>query len=103
MANEEQKMNEDEMEERLDQLSESWFIDEDDMTLFGQFAFKDFPEALQFVNDVGAIAERRKHHPEIHISFNEVIIETWTHDVEAVTAKDFELAEEIDGLAASGQ
>ena len=63
------------------------------------FQFKDFAEALSFVNKVGAEAERMDHHPDIFIhSWNKVKITISTHSEGGITKKDFQLAEKIEGL-----
>ena len=60
------------------------------------FQFKDFEEALKFINSVGQIAESMNHHPKIVNLYNTVTIELWTHDQNAITDMDFKLADEID-------
>ena len=60
------------------------------------FQFKDFKEALSFINKVGEKAESMNHHPKIINIYNSVTIELWTHDQNAVTELDFQLADEID-------
>jgi 4a-hydroxytetrahydrobiopterin dehydratase len=62
------------------------------------FKFPDFARALDFVNRVGAIAERHCHHPDIHLTWGRVDIESWTHDAGGITEKDFQLASDIDRL-----
>jgi 4a-hydroxytetrahydrobiopterin dehydratase len=64
-----------------------------------QFQFKDFAEALSFVNKLGAEAEKMDHHPDIFIhSWNKVKITISTHSEGGITNKDFQLAEKIEGL-----
>jgi len=64
-----------------------------------EFQFKDFAEALAFVNKVGAEAEKMNHHPDIFIySWNKVKITISTHSEGGITKKDFQLAEKIEGL-----
>jgi 4a-hydroxytetrahydrobiopterin dehydratase len=64
-----------------------------------EFQFKDFLEALNFVNKVGAIAEEMNHHPDIFFhSWNKVNITVSTHDKGGVTEKDFQLAKKINEL-----
>lgn len=58
-----------------------------------------FDGAIAFVNGIAAIANRLDHHPDIHVSWNEVTVRTWSHDVDAITRRDFALAKEIDALA----
>ena len=62
------------------------------------FAFKDFRAALGFVNQVGDLAEKAGHHPDIDIRYNKVRLGLVTHDAGGLTAKDFELAVEADKL-----
>jgi 4a-hydroxytetrahydrobiopterin dehydratase len=56
------------------------------------FAFKDFVEALRFVNRVGEAAEKAGHHPDIDIRYNRVRLALITHDAGGLTEKDFQLA-----------
>ena len=63
------------------------------------FKFNDFKEALNFVNEVGALAEQNQHHPDIYIhDYNQVDISLTTHDEGKVTDKDYSLAERIDKI-----
>jgi 4a-hydroxytetrahydrobiopterin dehydratase len=59
------------------------------------YRFKDFREALAFVNRVGDLAERAGHHPDIDIRYNAVKLTLSTHDAGGLTSKDFELARAI--------
>lgn len=60
------------------------------------YRFKDFREALAFVNRVGELAERAGHHPDFDIRYNAVTLALTTHDAGGLTAKDFDLARAID-------
>jgi 4a-hydroxytetrahydrobiopterin dehydratase len=60
--------------------------------------FKDFVEAIGFVNQLVAPAEAAGHHPDIAISWNKVTISLSTHDQGGLTQKDFNLAQIISGL-----
>lgn len=57
-----------------------------------EFQFRDFAEALAFVNRVAELAEREKHHPDVEIRWNTVTLRWWTHVADAVTDRDYELA-----------
>jgi 4a-hydroxytetrahydrobiopterin dehydratase len=65
------------------------------------FQFKDFRAALQFVNEVGEVAERAGHHPDIDIRYNRVRLALTTHDAGGLTQKDFDLAGQAQKLAGS--
>ncbi|HEY7388539.1 MAG TPA: 4a-hydroxytetrahydrobiopterin dehydratase [Bryobacteraceae bacterium] len=62
------------------------------------FQFPDFVKALDFVNRVGAIAEEEGHHPDVHLSWGKVGVETWTHKIDGLTESDFILAAKIDQI-----
>jgi 4a-hydroxytetrahydrobiopterin dehydratase len=62
------------------------------------FLFKDFRASLAFVNQVGELAEKAGHHPDIDIRYNKVRLALVTHDAGGITAKDFDLAREADGV-----
>ena len=68
--------------------------------IHSDFQFKDFKEALNFVNKVGDEAEKMNHHPDIFLhSWNKVKITVSTHSEGGVTEKDFKLAAIIDKLS----
>lgn len=60
--------------------------------------FRDFREALRFINQVGELAESMDHHPEIYNSWATVTLTLTTHDKGGLTNLDFELAKKIDAL-----
>lgn len=66
-----------------------------------QFTFKDFKEAIAFVNEVAKIAEEEGHHPDIYIFYNKVQIDLFTHAVGGLSENDFIMAAKIDKLFSS--
>ena len=71
----------------------------DGLALEKSFDRKDFDGSIVFVNAVAAVANRLNHHPDITLSWNEVTIRTWSHDVKAITERDVALARAIDAIA----
>lgn len=63
------------------------------------FTFTDFREALEFLTRVADEADAQDHHPDVHLHWNELTLELWTHASNAITERDFRLAEAIDRLA----
>jgi 4a-hydroxytetrahydrobiopterin dehydratase len=59
------------------------------------YKFKDFVEAIAFVNQLVEPAEAAGHHPDISISYNRVTVSLSTHDAGGLTEKDFALAQKI--------
>jgi 4a-hydroxytetrahydrobiopterin dehydratase len=62
------------------------------------FDFRDFREALAFVNGVGELAEAENHHPDIAIHYNRVTLRWWTHTAGGITDRDRELAAKTSDL-----
>ncbi|HYE02055.1 MAG TPA: 4a-hydroxytetrahydrobiopterin dehydratase [Phycisphaerales bacterium] len=63
------------------------------------YQFRNFAEAMAFVNKVAAAAERSNHHPDILVRYNKVTLTLSTHDAGGITLKDFELAGVVDACA----
>ena len=63
-----------------------------------EFRFRDFAEALAFVNRVAQVAEEANHHPDVFIHWNTVKLRWWTHARNAITERDHELAARTDEL-----
>jgi 4a-hydroxytetrahydrobiopterin dehydratase len=65
------------------------------------FKFKDFAQALEFTNKVGAIAEQEDHHPRIVTEWGRVTLQWWTHVIGGLHKNDFIMAAKSDELARS--
>ncbi|MCM8811563.1 MAG: 4a-hydroxytetrahydrobiopterin dehydratase [Candidatus Omnitrophica bacterium] len=63
------------------------------------YKFKEFMEAIRFVNKVAGCAESQDHHPGILILYNKVTLTLSTHSAGGLTPKDFQLAKTIDSSA----
>jgi 4a-hydroxytetrahydrobiopterin dehydratase len=64
-----------------------------------EWVFKDFAQAMAFMNAVAEVAERMNHHPEWTNVYNRVRVRLTTHDAGGLTALDFALAQAMDELA----
>ena len=69
------------------ELSGNWDLI-DEHHLQKEFAFKNFRDALTFTNRVGELAESEGHHPDIHLAWGKVGIETWTHKIGGLSESD---------------
>ncbi len=67
------------------------------------FRFKDFAQALDFVNRIGALAEDQAHHPDLYLAWGRVTVRIWTHKIKGLTESDFVFAAKCDRLATAGQ
>jgi 4a-hydroxytetrahydrobiopterin dehydratase len=62
------------------------------------FQFKDFSEAIAFVNRVAEVAEAENHHPDIAVSYRKVTLRWTTHSAGGITERDHRLAARCDEL-----
>jgi 4a-hydroxytetrahydrobiopterin dehydratase len=63
--------------------------------LVREWTFKDFVEAMSFVNHVAEIAETAGHHPDIDIRYNRVLLALVSHDAGGITERDTAMASRI--------
>jgi 4a-hydroxytetrahydrobiopterin dehydratase len=59
-----------------------------------------FAAAIAFVVRIGFFAERADHHPDLDVRWKRVKVALTTHDAGGLTANDFDLATEIEGIGA---
>ena len=60
------------------------------------FKFEDFSKALEFLNQCAAICESQNHHAEFILNWGSVLIRTWSHDIDGISARDHRLTKAID-------
>jgi 4a-hydroxytetrahydrobiopterin dehydratase len=84
-----------EIQTQLEQLNEWEFKNK---SIQKDFKFKNFSEALAFIVQIGFVAEKQNHHPEITNVYNKVSLQLTTHDSDGVTEKDIKLALAIDTI-----
>lgn len=80
------------------QISKDWKVI-NEHHLERDFKFKNFADALAFVNKVGELAEAEGHHPDIWLSWGKVQIILYTHKINGLHENDFILAAKIDKLS----
>jgi len=66
-----------------------------------QFEFKDFKQAMDFVNRIADTAEAANHHPDITINYNKVTLLLTSHDSGGVTDRDAKMAANINEVVGS--
>lgn len=80
----------------LPQIPE-WKVSDDELAISRKFTFKNFKEALVFVNKVGELAEEEGHHPNLLMhEWKYVTIMLTTHAIHGLSINDFVLASKID-------
>ena len=79
------------------QINSAWEVI-DEHHLARTFKFRNFIEALAFVNKLGALAEEQGHHPEIYFTWGKVRVELFTHKIGGLSQSDLVMAAKIDRL-----
>lgn len=85
----------------IEQLMDSlvgWKIK--DIKLTKSFSFDNFQDAIAFVNALAWIAHRERHHPDLSLHYNRVVISLSTHKAGGLTLNDFICAAKIESLLA---
>jgi 4a-hydroxytetrahydrobiopterin dehydratase len=81
-----------ELDEAL-QAIPGWTLQEGKLTR--DWTFKDFVQAIAFVNQVATLAETAGHHPDIDIRYNHVRLGLVSHDAGGITQRDTLMAKQI--------
>lgn len=75
-----------------------WNVCDDVSMISRRFTFPDFSHAMSFVNHVAELAETEGHHPDMHIFYQHVDLDIWTHAINGLSENDFILAAKINRI-----
>ena len=76
-----------------------WALHDDAHRIERAFLFRNFREALRFVDEVGKLAEAEGHHPDINFGWGYAIVSLQTKKIKGLHENDFIIAAKIDRLA----
>ncbi len=89
-------MRREDLEQHLKSVKD-WKLVSD--TIEKNYKFKDFRQAIEFINKVADAADAENHHPDILLwSWNNVKLTLTTHAARVLSEKDFALASKIDQI-----
>ena len=89
-------LSENEVNKLLPQVS-NWTLEEG--KVIRRFKFKNFREAIAFVNKVADLAESENHHPNISIfGYRNVKLTFFTHAINGLSENDFIMAAKVDAI-----
>ena len=83
--------------ENLNKLN-NWNLNKEGEMIFKKFEFKNFKQALKFVNIVSDVANKEAHHPDISFGYSYCLIMIYTNAIKGLSINDFILAAKIDLL-----
>ncbi len=72
--------------------------EEQEEKLHKRFQFKDFVEAMKFINRMADIAEEEGHHTDFCVHYNQVDVTIWTHAIGGLSENDFILASKTNAI-----
>lgn len=84
--------------QRLVAQVSGWELAADARQIQKTFKFRNFAEALAFVNAVGRIAEEEGHHPDLECGWGRARIMLTTHAIKGLSENDFIVAAKIEAL-----
>lgn len=89
------KLTEKQINEELKSL-EGWSYDGEKIRK--KYDFEEYMDGIDFVNEVAKLAEEENHHPDMIVGFRKVEITLKSHDVDAITDRDTNLASDIEEI-----
>ena len=78
--------------------AEKWKLIDQNTKLQRNFSFDNFVEALDFVNQVGNLAEEEGHHPDITFGWGYCSVIFYTHKINGLHENDFIMAAKTNNL-----
>jgi len=81
---------------RFQAQAPDWELGDDAHRIQRTFRFRNFREALAFVQEVGELAEAEGHHPDISFGWGYVTVSLSTKKIKGLHENDFIMASKID-------
>ena len=79
--------------------AEGW-RQEDNAKIWREFTFKNFVQAVEFINRIADVAEYADHHPDLLLhNYKKVRVELMTHAIKGLSRNDFIVAARINEIA----
>lgn len=78
-------------------IKDDWEVT-DNKRISKEYLFNDYGQTMEFVNKVADVAEEEGHHPVMHVHYDKLIVELWTHAINGLSENDFIMASKIDKL-----
>lgn len=75
-----------------------WSYDIEKKLIEKTYEFKGYYQVMAFVNAIAWISHQEKHHPDLMVSYNRVIVQYQTHEAGGITKNDFICAELVEVL-----
>lgn len=79
---------------------EGWRLSGDgaEMAIEKSYQFADYYQTMAFVNALAFVAHALDHHPDLSVHYQRCVVRLSTHDVQGISATDFDCARRFDEL-----
>ena len=84
--------------ERFQSQTPNWELRDDGTRIKRTFSFRNFQEPLNFVRDVGDLAEAERHHPDVSFGWGCATISLRKKKIKGLHENDFIMASKIDRM-----
>jgi 4a-hydroxytetrahydrobiopterin dehydratase len=91
-----EKLNSLQITKKLSAIADWQAIDE--LFLIRKYKFYNWQDVIDFINKISLIAEKLNHHPNINFTYGFCEIKIQTHQINALSQLDFDLAYQIDQI-----
>ncbi len=81
----------------LQQL-DGWSINDDSLSIFRRYNFKNFKQTMFFINALAFVCEKEGHHPDVKFSYNYCEVAFTTHELGGLSENDFICASKVNQL-----
>ncbi|MDA8792396.1 4a-hydroxytetrahydrobiopterin dehydratase [Bacteriovoracaceae bacterium] len=88
----------DEINNLVSQKIPGWIYNDEKKCLQRLVEFKGYYKTISFVNTLAFYANKKVHHPDLHVTYKTCLVEFTTHDSGGVTQKDIEMAEIVNDI-----
>jgi 4a-hydroxytetrahydrobiopterin dehydratase len=75
---------------------DGWDAREERTRIHKHYRFRDFVQAMRFVNAMAEVAEAEGHHPDFSVHHSAVDVSLWTHAIGGLSENDFIVAAKLD-------
>lgn len=82
----------------MQQLAPEWRLSDDGKSLQREWKFKNFYQAMSFVNAAAHIANTEDHHPDLEVGYGYCRMKYTTHAIGGLSENDFICAAKVDAL-----
>ena len=83
-------------EKKLEKLSKGWKVV--DGKLQKKYKFSDYDEVMDFVNEVGKVAKKQNHHPDMVVKFDSVLVTMFDHEENKISDKCYKFVKALNNI-----